>query len=131
MSKNAIMAGLVVFAAMALFPFWYNIGGSSAAPEPELSEKAKAAKKCVLDKYEMRANHMSLLDEWRDGVVRDADRLYTGTNGKTFQMSLSTGDASCLGCHTDKEKFCDKCHVYASVDPYCWECHTTSKEINQ
>ncbi len=131
MSKNAIMAGLVVFVAMALLPFWYNIGGSSAAPEPELSAKAKAAKKCVLDKYDMRANHMSLLDEWRDSVVRDADRMYEGTNGKAFQMSLSTGEESCLGCHTDKEKFCDKCHTYASVDPYCWECHTTPKEINQ
>jgi len=79
----------------------------------------------------MRANHMSLLDEWRDSVVRDADRLYKGTNGKSFDMSLSTGEESCLGCHVDKEKFCDRCHTYASVAPYCWECHTNPKEINQ
>ncbi len=131
MSKNAIIAGLMVFVAAALFPFWFNIGGSNAAPEIELSANAKAAKNCVLDKYEMRANHMSLLDEWRDSVVRDADRLYKGANGKTFNMSLSTGENSCLGCHTDKEKFCDRCHTYASVDPYCWECHTDPKEINQ
>ena len=132
MSKNAIIAGLVVFVVAALFPFWFNLGGSdTAAPKPELSEKAKAAKKCVLEKYDMRANHMSLLDEWRDSVVRDADRMYEAANGEKFQMSLSTGDNSCIGCHTDKEKFCDKCHDYASVDPYCWECHTNPKEITQ
>ena len=131
MSKNAIIAGLAAFVIVALFPFWFNLGGPEAAPEPELSVKAKAAKKCVLEKYDMRANHMSLLDEWRDSVVRAADRKYNAANGKMFQMSLSTGEDSCLGCHTDKEKFCDKCHTYASVDPYCWECHTTPKEINQ
>ena len=130
MSNNMIKAGLVVFVLMVLSPFWFNlITETQAMPEVVLSEKAKAAKKCVLDKYEMRANHMSLLDEWRDSVVRDADRLYKGTNGKTFNMSLSTGENSCLGCHEDKAKFCDSCHTYASVRPYCWECHTNPKEI--
>ncbi|MBF0201449.1 MAG: sulfate reduction electron transfer complex DsrMKJOP subunit DsrJ [Desulfamplus sp.] len=131
MSKNAIIAGLVVFVATALFPFWFNIGGSNAAPEIELSERAKAARYCVLEKYDMRAEHMSLLDEWRDSVVRDADRLYKGTNGKSFNMSLSTGEDSCLGCHTDKEKFCDRCHNFVSVAPYCWECHTTPEEVTR
>ncbi|MCG8636100.1 MAG: sulfate reduction electron transfer complex DsrMKJOP subunit DsrJ, partial [Desulfobacterales bacterium] len=99
------------------------------APKPELVGKSAETKKCVLDKYDMRANHMSLLDEWRDSVVRDANRTYTGANGHTFNMSLSTGENSCLGCHEDKAKFCDSCHDYASVKPYCWECHTNPKEI--
>ena len=131
MSKNAIVAGLVVFVVAALFPFWFNIGGTNAAPEAELSAKAKAAKKCVLDKYDMRANHMTILNDWRTSVVRNSDRMYKSTNGKTFGMSLSTGEDSCLGCHTDKAKFCDKCHNYASVAPYCWECHTDPKEVTQ
>ncbi len=129
MSKNAIITGLVVFIIIALFPFWINLGGTEAAPEPELLGKAKKAEKCVLKKYEMRAEHMALLDEWRDAVVRDADRVYLSTNGNTYAMSLSTGEDSCLGCHQDKSKFCDKCHNYASVDPYCWDCHTDPKEI--
>lgn len=130
MNKNTIIAGLVIFVIAVLTPVWFNmVTTTQAAPEPLLSAKAKEAKKCVLDKYEMRANHMSLLDEWRDSVVRDADRLYTAENGHTFNMSLSTGENSCLGCHEDKEKFCDSCHTYASVDPYCWECHTNPKEI--
>jgi len=129
MNKSAIFTGLVIFVIIALFPFWINLGDPKPVPEPELSEKAKAAKKCVLDKMDMRANHMSLLDEWRDSVVRDTNRIYTNADGKEFQMSLSTGENSCLGCHEDKSKFCDKCHTYASVDPYCWECHTDPKEI--
>ena len=130
MNKNTIIAGLVVFVIAVLSPVWFNlVTTTQAAPEPELSAKAKEAKKCVLDKFDMRANHMSLLNEWRTSVVRDADRLYTGANGHTFNMSLSTGENSCLGCHEDKAKFCDSCHTYASVTPYCWECHTTPKEI--
>jgi hypothetical protein len=129
MNKSTIFTGLVIFVIIALFPFWINFGNTKPAPEPELLGKAKTAKKCVLDTADMKANHMALLDEWRDSVVRNGDRIYTNTDGKEFNMSLSTGENSCLGCHEDKSKFCDKCHNYASVDPYCWDCHTDPKEI--
>jgi len=130
MNKNYIITGLVIFVLTVLSPFWFNmITTTQAAPEPELLGNAKQAKQCVLDKYDMRANHMALLDEWRDSVVRDTNRLYTNERDKTFEMSLSTGDQSCLGCHEDKSKFCDTCHTYASTSPYCWECHTNPKEI--
>lgn len=130
MSKNLIMTGLVIFVLAVLSPFWFNwMTETQAAPKPELLGKAATAKKCVLDKYDMRANHPSMLDEWRDSVVRDADRVYSAANGKVFNMSLSTGADSCLGCHEDKSKFCDSCHDYASVSPYCWDCHTNPKEI--
>ncbi|MFH1152783.1 MAG: sulfate reduction electron transfer complex DsrMKJOP subunit DsrJ [Pseudomonadota bacterium] len=132
MSKNTIVAGLAVFVIVVLTPFWFNlVTKTEAAPEPELLGKAKTAEKCVLDKFDMRANHMSILNDWRTSVVRMGDRRYKGVNGKEFGMSLSTGEDSCLGCHTDKAKFCDKCHTYASVAPYCWECHTNPKEITQ
>lgn len=130
MTNKWIVTGLVVFVMAVLSPFWFNmVTTTQAAPEPELLGRAKEARKCVLDKYDMRANHMSLLDEWRDAVVRDADRIYVAANGKSFHMSLSTGENSCLGCHEDKAKFCDSCHTYTSVEPYCWECHTNPKEI--
>ena len=38
---------------------------------------------------------------------------------KAFVMSLSN---TCLDCHSNKADFCDKCHNYASVRPYCWDC---------
>ncbi|HKJ97971.1 MAG TPA: sulfate reduction electron transfer complex DsrMKJOP subunit DsrJ [Desulfotignum sp.] len=130
MTNKWIVTGLAVFVLAVLSPFWFNmVTTTQAAPEPELLGRAKEARKCVLDKYDMRANHMSLLDEWRDAVVRDADRIYVAANGKSFHMSLSTGENSCLGCHEDKAKFCDSCHTYTSVEPYCWECHTNPKEI--
>jgi hypothetical protein len=46
--KKKILAGLAVFIAAITFPFWYNMGKAAPAPEVELTEKAKAAKVCVM-----------------------------------------------------------------------------------
>ena len=118
--KKLITAGLIVFVALVTFPFWYNMGKASPAPQVELTEKAKAAKECVRDKAYMTAEHMQLLDVWREAVVRQAKRVYTSDTGKTYEMSLSN---TCLDCHSNKAAFCDRCHDYASVTPYCWDCH--------
>jgi hypothetical protein len=126
--KKWIIAGLVIFFAAALFPLWYNFGKAAPIPEPVLTAKAKAAGYCVLPKDEMTAGHMKILDVWRKAVVREGKRSYTSTNGKTFNMSLSTGENSCIGCHSNKAEFCDRCHNYASVRPYCWDCHIEPKE---
>ncbi|MFU8770427.1 MAG: menaquinol oxidoreductase, partial [Desulfotignum sp.] len=88
MTRNWIVTGLAIFVLAVLSPFWFNlVTTTQAAPEPELLGPAKEARKCVLDKYDMRANHMSLLDEWRDAVVRNADRIYVAANGHSFNMS--------------------------------------------
>ena len=126
--NNKIVIGLVIFVAIVTFPFWYNLGRASTAPEPKLSEKAKAAKECIVPKKDMKQEHMQILDLWRDTVVRDANRIYKSVSGKMFNMSLSTGEDSCMGCHETKTEFCDKCHNYASVAPYCWDCHIAPKE---
>ncbi len=129
--KGIIITGLIIFVIIVLFPVWYNFTKpATAALEPELSEKAKAAKYCVLPKEEMKAQHMQILDEWRENVVRKAKRVYVASSGKEYNMSLSTGDNSCIGCHTNKAEFCDKCHDYASVRPYCWDCHNSPEERN-
>ena len=121
--KNKIITGLIIFIVIITFPFWYNMGKASPVPEPKLTDKAKAAKECVEPKEYMKAEHMQILDIWRDSVVREANRVYINEKGKKFNMSLSTGDDSCMGCHSNKADFCDKCHDYASVRPYCWDCH--------
>jgi hypothetical protein len=123
--KGKIVTGLCILVALITFPFWYNLGKAAPAPEPKLSEKAKAAKECVMPKAYMTSEHMQLLNEWRETVVRDAKRIFVNSSGKKFNMSLSS---TCLDCHTDKAEFCDKCHNYASVTPYCWECHIDPKE---
>ncbi len=124
-NKNIIIAGLIIFFVIITFPFWYNMGKAAPLPEPKLTDKAKAAKECVRPKEFMKVEHMQLLDVWRDTVVRDTKRIYVNSKGKEFQMSLSD---TCLDCHSEKTEFCDKCHNYASVDPYCWDCHIDPKE---
>ena len=118
--KGMVITGLVIFVILVSFPFWYNLGKAAPVPEPVLTEKAKAAKECVRATEFMKAEHMQLLDVWRDTAVRDGKRIYLNSEGKEFNMSLTN---TCLDCHSNKADFCDKCHNYASVDPYCWDCH--------
>jgi len=118
--KKKILAGLAVFIVVISFPFWFNLGKAAPAPELELTAKAKAAKSCVMATEYMTAEHMQLLDVWRHNVVRGGERMFVNPEGKLFNMSLSN---TCLDCHSNKEKFCDRCHDYASVRPYCWDCH--------
>lgn len=123
--KLKILAGLVIFAAVFTFPLWVNKGEVKATPEIVLAKEAKDAGACILPKAEMRNDHMELLDGWRNSVVRDGQRVYVNKEGKEFNMSLSN---TCLSCHTNKAEFCDRCHGYASVNPYCWDCHVNPKE---
>jgi hypothetical protein len=118
--KNKILAGLAIFIVVVTFPFWFNLGKAAPAPELELTAKAKAAKTCVMPTEFMTANHMQLLDVWRHNVVRGGERMFVSADNKLYDMSLSN---TCLDCHSNKEKFCDRCHDYASVRPYCWDCH--------
>jgi hypothetical protein len=118
--RNKILAGLVIFIAVITLPFWFKMGKAAPAPELELTAKAKAAKTCVMPTAYMKAEHMQLLDVWRHNVVRKGERMFVNAESKLFNMSLSN---TCLDCHSNKANFCDRCHDYASVRPYCWDCH--------
>jgi hypothetical protein len=129
--SGKILIGLLVFVAIATFPFYYNIGKVNAKPEPKLDTPAilqmpEQDRKCVESKAFMRTEHMQLLNNWRDSVVRDGYRQYiSSANGKHYNMSLQNG---CMNCHSNKKKFCDQCHTYMAVKPYCWDCHIAPKE---
>ena len=131
-----VIIGILVFAAVAMFPFYNNIGKVNAKPDPKVDtpaiqewEKLNGKKECVESKEFMRAEHMQLLNNWRDTVVREDNRVYISTtNHKRFNMSLQNG---CLNCHSNKKKFCDECHNYMSVKPYCFDCHIQPKEENK
>ena len=125
--KKFIISGLIIFFIIASFPFWYNRGKAAPAPQLELTAKAKAAQVCVRTTEYMKAEHMKLLDVWRDSVVRRGDRIYLSPSGKQYDMSLSN---TCLDCHSNKAEFCDRCHNYASVRPYCWDCHIDNPKEN-
>jgi hypothetical protein len=122
--KYKIYTGIVIFLAIVTFPFWYNLGESAPAPELTLPDRA-VADACVRSTDYMKTQHMQLLDEWRDSVVREGKRIYVNSSGKEFKMSLTD---TCLDCHAEKAEFCDRCHNYASVTPYCWDCHIDPKE---
>jgi hypothetical protein len=120
-----IIVGLIIFIVLISFPIWYNVAGGKAGYVPDL-EKAKG-ENCVEDTEWMRNSHMDLLDDWRDRVVRDGERMYKGVDGKMYEMSMTH---TCLDCHENKDRFCDRCHDYLSVSPYCWECHVDPKEVS-
>jgi hypothetical protein len=116
-----IILGLLIFLGLATFPAWYLVAHGGHGDVPELA-KPVSGDRCVESKDFMRAHHMQLLDGWRDAVVREGRRTYTSRDfpGRTYEMSLTK---TCLRCHADREKFCDRCHATLSVAPSCWECH--------
>lgn len=134
------IVGLVVFLVLVTSPLWYNALSAAPSDLPELEGPPDAAldhdgdgtvtakeRSCVTGKQYMRAFHMDLLDDWRDRVVRDGERDYVSdVTGRVFDMSLSR---TCMRCHVNKAAFCDRCHDYMSVRPYCWDCHVEPKEV--
>jgi hypothetical protein len=122
--KGLIIAGLAVFLVLVTFPIWYTLGatgGAGARPQPE---PPAGESNCIEDKAYMTANHMKLLFEWRNRVVREGKKDYTSSSGEQYEMSLTK---TCMSCHTNKETFCDRCHNYADVQPLCWNCHLEPK----
>ncbi len=133
--KNAgtiVIVVVVGFVAFFGFPFYYNIGKANEAPKLKFDtpailewEKVNGKKECVEPKEFMRGEHMQMLNQWRDSVVRNADRVYVNSQGRSFTMSFQN---TCMNCHSNKKDFCDKCHNYLGVKPYCWGCHIAPKE---
>lgn len=122
--SGKIIAGMIIFLLLITFPVWYNAVSGKAAYTPKLEIVTKE-KQCVEPKQYMRAKHMELVDDWRLSVVRDGNRIYTASGGRTYDMSLTR---TCLGCHSNKAQFCDRCHSYAGVTPDCWNCHVVPEE---
>jgi hypothetical protein len=127
--ENKVIPIILVFLIVFAFPLWYNLGKAAAKPDPKTNtpviEQMKE-KQCIEPKAAMKTSHMKILDEWRYDVVRrDYNRFYTATNGKVYEKSLQNG---CMKCHSNKTQFCDQCHNYMEVKPFCWDCHIAPKE---
>jgi hypothetical protein len=121
-SVGKIILGLGVFAAAVTAPVWYGLAHGKGNP-PELQHSAEG-KDCIEPTAFMRARHMELLDSWRDAVVRRGEHVYVATDGKHHDMSLT---GTCLRCHSEPSKFCVRCHDYAGVEVFCWDCHQQKK----
>ena len=117
-----IVPGIVIFVGLFTIPFWSNLG-SSAYERPKLALPA-TEKECIEPREFMAAEHMQLLDTWRDMALRQEKREYVSSKGKKWAISLQN---TCMKCHANKAEFCDKCHNSNSVSPYCWDCHVAPK----
>jgi len=102
-------------------PVWWNAVTAAEVRAPQLV-LPREQPGCVLPTGPMKTSHMELLNRWRDEAVRRGERVMTTWDGRVYRRSLT---GSCLGCHTDKTTFCDRCHDYVAVTPYCWDCHVT------
>lgn len=118
-----ITFGIIIFLGIMTFPIYFNVGKADTAPKPSLNTPVinqMKVKRCVEPKAFMRASHMQLLDEWRNSAVRGGDRVYISSTGQQYHISLQD---TCLKCHSNRKEFCDRCHNYLGVHPYCWACH--------
>ena len=120
--KGKVIGVLLVFVVFVTFPIWY---GATQPFEAPAAPTVAGGKTCIESTEFMRTEHMVLLDNWRDSVVREGDRWYTATDGKKHKKSLTT---TCLGaCHGTHVQFCDGCHEKAGVAADCWTCHLDGK----
>lgn len=120
-NAKVVTIGIIILLLVFSSPFWASWIGMDykssgvVLPQGELS--------CIESTEFMRANHMRLLDEWRDQALRKEDRCYVSDlDGKRWEISLQN---TCMKCHANYESFCQRCHVANSVHPYCWTCHVT------
>lgn len=123
-----IIPGLVIAVALFSSPFWLNIGGKTYEyPEVALPTGGDW-ETCIEPTEWMRANHMTLLNTWRDEAIREGKRAYKAGDGRYWAVSLQE---TCMGCHVNKADFCDKCHDSNNVQPYCWDCHVEPRGNNR
>ena len=88
--KGKILFGLAVFVILVTYPFWSRLAaaGEPEGGRPELELPANETD-CIEETSFMTANHMDLLNQWRDGLVRDGNPEYTAADGKTYLKSLT------------------------------------------
>lgn len=121
--SHKVIIGIVLGVALITLPFWLNMGQNHEKREVSLDTpviQAMEEKKCIEDTDYMRANHMKLLAQWRDAIVRRGDTIYVASDGQEYVRCMQE---TCFYCHSNKEQFCDACHDYVGAQLNCWECH--------
>ncbi len=121
---SKIIPGLIIFFALISYPIWVTAasGNIGYTPEPKIVTEEE---QCVESTEWMRSNHMDLLTNWRETVVRTGIRTWTASDGQEYTMSLTD---TCLSCHPNRADFCNQCHDYVGGGPDCWTCHNEPAE---
>ena len=118
MDINKILSSravVVVIVLIILFPFGYSVVCSVFSQGIQhsqlfLEKPDEKYEACVRETTHMRFNHMDLLKEIRDSVVRE---------GKRGEIGLD----NCWQCHTSRERFCNQCHNAVNLNLDCFRCH--------
>lgn len=108
-----IIPGVLIAVVAFTSPFWLNLGGKTYVYPEVALPTGEGKDKCIESKEWMRAEHMALLNTWRDEAIREGKREYVATDGRKWVISLQD---TCMACHTNKADFCDKCHNSNNVD---------------
>ncbi len=117
--KGYIVLFIIVILAIVSSPVILANSGKGFEDIRNYLEKPKGDR-CVESKDFMIANHMELLNKWREMAIREGKRLYMSeTYGVIYNASIN----ECFRCHA-YEDFCEKCHEFGGVHIYCWTCHT-------
>lgn len=105
---------VVIPVAIILLPLGYSfvsgVFAGSPSPRPFLERPDAKYESCVRDTEYMRFHHWELLKELRDETVRMRKR-----------MDITLAD--CRRCHTNRDRFCNRCHDTVNLKPDCWGCH--------
>ncbi len=119
-----VIIGIIIFVLLFTSPLLLNLSSGEGTYRPD--PKLPASGTCVESKSYMKDYHMEMLNTWRNMVVRQNYRYLKTSDGKYFEINGHRAEMSltktCLNCH-HKAEFCDKCHNYLDVQPYCWNCH--------
>jgi len=120
MDVGRLRGGIAIAALVAAGPLWVGSvrGAKSEAPVPPSSPG-----QCLEPKDSMRRNHPALLSTWREQAVRFGQRTHRTTDGRDLRIGL---EETCLACHGEASKFCDRCHTQVGVTLSCWQCHPPS-----
>ena len=121
-NKKAVYLGIVILVVILTAPFWAGLFGTNYTSTGITKPDEKA---CIENVEFMRAQHMRLLNEWRDEALRNENRTYVAKDGRKWEISLQN---TCMRCHKNYNDFCAKCHLSNSVSPYCWTCHIIPAE---
>jgi len=119
MDAGKFVGGIAIAGLIGAGPLWvakvHGAKGGALAPPRSAP--------CLESKESMRTGHPALLASWRDRVVRSGQRSYHTADGRDVPIGLGE---TCLGCHGEASKFCDRCHAQNAVTLSCWQCHPPS-----
>jgi hypothetical protein len=112
--KTTLVIAMVATAAILVPVGWSVVrhiaATDKAAVQAFLERPPPRYTECVRETEYMRFHHWELLRKIREAVVR---------HGERGDITL----ARCRECHASRERFCDRCHLAASVTPDCFGCH--------